>query len=108
MTGSGSPPNDDAAMRARLAALKGDLAGSASTRLQSGTEKSLSGTSSAINLGARVMTEFVAAVSVGAFIGWELDNWLHASPLFLILFVALGTAAGFWSVYRVATKPASK
>lgn len=59
----------------------------------------------AINLGFRVLTEFVTAVVVGGLIGWKLDDWLNTSPLFLILFLAFGTAAGFWSVYRIAAKP---
>jgi ATP synthase protein I len=59
----------------------------------------------AMSLGFRVMTEFVAAVVVGALIGWQIDAWVHASPLFLIVFLAIGTAAGFWNVYRIASKP---
>jgi ATP synthase protein I len=59
----------------------------------------------AMNLGFRVLTEFVAATVVGGLIGWKLDDWIGTSPLFLILFLALGTAAGFWSVYRIAAQP---
>ena len=55
-----------------------------------------------------MLSEFVASVAVGGFIGWQLDRWLHTSPLLLILFIALGTAAGFWSVYRVAAGPGSR
>jgi ATP synthase protein I len=59
----------------------------------------------AMNLGFRVLSEFVAAVVVGGLIGWKLDDWVHTSPLFLILFLGAGTAAGFWNVYRIASKP---
>jgi ATP synthase protein I len=59
----------------------------------------------AMNLGFRVLTEFVAATVVGGLIGWKLDDWFHTSPLFLILFLAVGTAAGFWNIYRIAAKP---
>jgi len=59
----------------------------------------------AINLGFRVLTEFVAAIIVGGLIGWKLDDWCKTSPLFLILFLAAGTAAGFWNVYRIAMPP---
>lgn len=99
--------DDDAVMRKRLGALGRDLGG-AGTPPPRATEKGLSGTSAALNLGARVMTEFVASVAVGGFIGWQLDRWLGSSPLLLILFIGLGTAAGFWSVYRVATKPRAR
>ena len=46
----------------------------------------------------------VAAVAVGGLIGWQCDRWFHTSPFLLILFLALGTAAGFWTVYRLAWK----
>jgi ATP synthase protein I len=59
----------------------------------------------ALSLGFRVLTEFVAAVVVGALIGWQIDAWVHVSPLFLLVFLGLGTAAGFWNVYRIASKP---
>lgn len=59
----------------------------------------------ALSLGFRVLTEFVAAVVVGALIGWQIDEWVHVSPLFLLVFLGLGTAAGFWNVYRIASKP---
>jgi ATP synthase protein I len=59
----------------------------------------------AMNLGFRVLTEFVAATVVGGLIGWKLDDWFGTSPLFLIVFLALGTAAGFWGVYRIAAQP---
>lgn len=63
---------------------------------------------SAMNLGFRVLTEFAAAVLVGTLAGWQIDVWTHTSPLFLILFLALGTAAGFWNVYKIAVKPTQR
>ncbi len=61
---------------------------------------------SAMSLGFRVLTEFVAAVVVGALIGWQIDTWTGMKvPIFLLLFLTLGTVAGFMSVYRIATKP---
>ncbi len=44
-------------------------------------------------------------VVVGGLIGWKLDDWCHTTPLFLIVFLGAGTAAGFWNVYRIAAKP---
>jgi len=60
---------------------------------------------SAMSLGFRVLSEFVAAIVVGALIGWQLDNWIGTAPILLILFLVLGTAAGFWNIYRIAVKP---
>jgi len=71
------------------------------------TEEAGRSLSRAVNLGFRVMTEFVAAVLVAGLIGWKLDEWFSTSPLLLILFLALGTAAGFWNVYRIAAAPTS-
>lgn len=60
---------------------------------------------SAMSLGFRVLSEFVAAVVVGTLIGWQIDKWTGVSPLFLLVFLLLGTAAGFWNVYRIAVTP---
>ena len=44
--------------------------------------------------------EMVSALVVGMAIGWGLDRWLHTLPLFLIVFVLLGGAAGIANVWR--------
>ena len=102
------PDDDDAAMRARLK----DLSGALDSHRQAATASkptaglpSPNGMGQAMSLGFRVMSEFVAAVVVGGFIGWVIDRWLGISPAALILFLALGTAAGFWNVYRIAAQP---
>ena len=99
-------PNDDAALRARLSRLSDSLDSQETTAAdearRAGGDKSLGG---AMSLGIRVLTEFVAGVAVGTLIGWQLDVWFKTSPVFLIVFLTLGTAAGFWNVYRIAAKP---
>ena len=62
-------------------------------------------TGKAMNLGVRVMSEFVAAICVGALLGWQLDIWHGTAPFCLIILLALGTAAGFYNVYRMASGP---
>ena len=98
-------PDDDAAMRARLKKLSGTL----DSQRQAGETRAgpagplvPNGMGQAVSLGFRVMSEFVAAVVVGGFSGWAIDRWIGTSPGFLIAFIALGTAAGFWNVYRMA------
>lgn len=49
----------------------------------------------------RVATELVAAVAVGAYIGWWIDHWLDTLPLFFIICFMLGSAAGFLTIYRM-------
>jgi ATP synthase protein I len=41
---------------------------------------------------------------VGGFIGWALDRILGTKPWLLVLFVALGFAAGLLNVIRAAQK----
>jgi ATP synthase protein I len=59
----------------------------------------------AMSLAFRVLSEFVAAVIVGAFIGWWIDRLAGTTPAFLITFLLMGAAAGFWNVYRIAITP---
>ncbi|RYC32000.1 hypothetical protein D3273_11305 [Lichenibacterium minor] len=103
-----NPPDDDAAMKARLKELSGALdshrKAAAAPKVAAGAP-SPNGMGQAMSLGFRVMSEFVAAVVVGGFIGWAIDRWLGISPAALIVFGALGTVAGFWNVYRIAAQP---
>jgi ATP synthase protein I len=57
---------------------------------------------SAIARGFRLSTELVAAVLVGAAIGWLLDWGLGISPWGMIVFLLLGFAAGVLNVMRAA------
>jgi ATP synthase protein I len=59
----------------------------------------------AMGLAFRVLSEFVAAVIVGAFIGWWIDRAAGTAPAFIVVFLLMGAAAGFWNVYRIAIKP---
>lgn len=98
--------DDDAALKARLSQLSEKLAEtdkSAAGKGAAGEPQADKALASAFGLGARVLGEFVAAVGVSALIGWQLDEWTGASPAFLLVFLGLGTAAGFWSVYKTAT-----
>ncbi len=64
--------------------------------------------SSALGKAFKISTELVAGVFVGGAFGWFLDNWLFprlgmkTSPLFLLVFLFLGIAAGFVNVIRGA------
>lgn len=56
---------------------------------------------SALGVGVRVGVELVSALLVAVGLGWLLDRWLHTLPLFLILSVVLGGAAGVANVWRL-------
>jgi ATP synthase protein I len=56
---------------------------------------------SSLGVGMRAGVEVVSALVVAVAIGWGLDRWLHTLPLFLIIFVVLGGAAGVVNVWRL-------
>ena len=60
--------------------------------------------SNAASLGKalKISTELVAAVVVGATIGFILDNWFDTKPLLLICFFFMGVAAGILNVFKSA------
>jgi ATP synthase protein I len=110
MSDSRDPTGDDA-LRARLTALSGAIEAKrqeeAKKRAEPGAVDALAGAgfAKAVNVGLRVLSEFVAGIIAGGLIGWQLDRWFGISPVMLILFTMAGTAAGFWNVYRIAARP---
>ena len=52
----------------------------------------------------RFVAELIAGVGVGGFIGWALDRLFGTAPWLMVLFVALGFAAGMLNVIRGAQK----
>ena len=101
--------DDDAALAARLKQLGQNIEAqkAASEFPRSSEAPKAENMGQAMSLGIRVMAEFVSGVAVGALLGWQLDKWLGTSPFLLIIFLSLGTAAGFWNVYRIASGPTS-
>ena len=95
------PPDDEAALSARLQRLGNRLA-QANRPPENGSGPRQATDASAIARGFRLSTELVAGVLVGAAIGWLLDRWLGISPWGLIVFLLLGFAAGILNVMRAA------
>jgi ATP synthase protein I len=96
-----SPPDDEAALSARLQRL-GDRLTTVNRPAETGASPRQTSDPSAIARGFRLSTELVAGVLVGAAIGWLLDKWLGISPWGLIVFLLLGFAAGVLNVMRAA------
>jgi len=65
-------------------------------------------TGKAMAQGFRILAELVAGVLVGTLIGWQIDQWTGLSPLFLIVFLLLGVAAGFWNMMKLASAPTKR
>lgn len=106
-------PDDAEELKARLAKLRGDLQAQRESGRKEADRKAEAdltdkGLGQAMSLGFRVLSEFVAAIVVGALIGWQLDEWLGTSPFLLILLLGLGVAAGFWTIYRLAVLPSGR
>ena len=55
-------------------------------------------------IGVRLTVDLISGIGGGIGLGWLLDYWLGTSPLLLILFFFLGSAAGILNVYRSATR----
>src|SRR4249920_94120 len=100
--GSGSPPDEEAALSARLQRLGERLAHQKGTSQNDKAETGPRSDPTALARGFRLSTELVAGVLVGAFIGWALDKWLGISPWGMIVFLLLGFAAGVVNVMRAA------
>ncbi|GHE03393.1 ATP synthase protein I [Allgaiera indica] len=54
------------------------------------------------NYAWRMVTELVAGLGIGFVIGYALDAWLGTKPLFLVVFILLGFAAGVNVMLRTA------
>jgi ATP synthase protein I len=99
--------SENDALRARLNKLTEALDSQMSGARQSadtGAGRSSGAIGSVMSLAFRLMSEFVAAVIVGTAIGWGIDHLAGTSPLFLVVFLFMGAAAGFWNVYRISTE----
>ena len=56
----------------------------------------------AMSMAWRMIIELVVSVMVGAAMGWGLDSLAGTLPLFLVVFVLLGFAAGVRTMMRSA------
>jgi ATP synthase protein I len=95
------PPDDEAALSARLQSL-GDRLKTTGRPSEDVSGPRQTTDHSAMAKGFRLSTELVAGVLVGAMIGWLLDRWLGISPWGMIVFLLLGFAAGVLNVMRAA------
>ncbi len=96
----------DKELAARLGALKSAISHEeAEMKSHQTADDSDHGTGKAMGVGMRVTSELVANVLVGTLIGWQIDRWFDTSPVFLLVFLLLGVASGFWNVYRIAMRP---
>ncbi|MGC6475768.1 MAG: AtpZ/AtpI family protein [Parvibaculales bacterium] len=60
------------------------------------------GRSSAIGLAYRLSIELVVGIVVGGYLGWWLDGYFGTGPLFLLIMLVLGMAAGVINMLRTS------
>lgn len=53
-------------------------------------------------LGNRVLSYLIGGLVGGALIGWVLDQLFGTSPWFLLSLLFLGTAGGFWNIWKLS------
>lgn len=58
--------------------------------------------------GMRIGTEFIAAVLVGAVLGFAIDHFFGTGPWGMLVLLLLGFAAGIMNVIRVVTEMNAK
>lgn len=56
---------------------------------------------SPLGVGLRLGLELATALFLAIAIGWGLDRVFHTRPLFLVLFIPLGGAAGVLNIWRI-------
>jgi F0F1-type ATP synthase assembly protein I len=69
-------------------------------RRQQGRLRSLSGTAMLSTIGLTLA--FSTIIGVG--IGYLLDRWLHTDPIFTVIFLVIGTIAGFVEMIRTVSR----
>lgn len=63
---------------------------------------------SALQIGFRITAELLSGVLVGAGIGLSADWLLGTAPVFLVIFLLFGGAAGLLNVYRLSKAAEAK
>ncbi len=58
----------------------------------------------AMNKAYQYAIELFAGFVIGAIMGWSLDEWLGTKPLFLIVFIFIGAAAGIFNVIKSSNR----
>jgi ATP synthase protein I len=55
----------------------------------------------AMALMSAILSQLVGSILIGIFAGRELDQWLETEPLFLIIGLLIGLAAGVYAMLRL-------
>lgn len=97
---SATPQLSEAELERRKRELDAKLAARRQKADETG-EKAVGGMSG-MGYALRLSSEFIAAIAVGAAIGWVIDYYAGSTPWGLIVFLLLGFAAAVLNVLRSA------
>jgi len=101
-------PDANERLKERLRDLDRKLEKDAGSKREALSGEEIGRRSGALGKAFRLSTELVAGVFGGGAIGWLLDRWLGTLPLFLIVFLLLGIAAGLMNAVRAARQMGEK
>ena len=62
----------------------------------------------ALGLVSSMGISVAVAITIGVFIGLQLDAWLGTKPWFFFIFLFIGIAAGFRNIYVIAGREIRK
>lgn len=103
--GKSDPDAEAAELRSRLDALKADLGDAvAAEKAETAASRGGQASNGALGVGMRAGSELAAGVLVGCAVGYLIDQQFGVSPLFLIIFMMMGMATGFWNIYRMGAR----
>ncbi len=91
-------PRATADLEARIARARGQRTA------QAAAEQTRQGDMSGMSRGLRLASEFVAAILVGAGLGWVIDSVLPTRPWGMLILLLLGFAAGVLNVIRATAQ----
>ena len=69
-------------------------------KLKNITKNKPRASSTSLGLGLKISLDFVASVVVGVLIGLGVDILFDSKPIFFLIFLIFGIAAGFVNMYR--------
>ena len=78
----------------------------AKKNIKKGEEKNKGSNAASLGKALKISTELVAAVFVGATIGFLLDNWFDTKPLLMICFFFYGCSSWHIKCFQVSKKDA--
>ena len=95
---------------------KDDLPSLESLRQKIGKAKGISPDEAAANASQgggesdawRMISELVAGIVVGGFLGYHADNWLQTRPFLLIAGLLLGMAGGIMNIYKASMRESKR